>query len=802
MKRGFPEKIEPTLPTCLGKEALDALAELSTALSNREQRICTVIEQVQQIKSEAIASVVRQDDGVDWVEGVVKPVLASPSCQRRIRTSAAVMGLALSMGASDLLSAFQTQRAVAAETIDSKDETQRSAKLALELKALAESAQTELGNSIIQGEPPQVLAALASQNLSTDKSKFDFAEVDASTSLHVVQSGETLHGIARSYGIGAEQLALLNGLEPSGLLAIGATLKVPTGAQSSQRLAQAGSPDTGLSLTSSRPTSADPAIAQLRDRREALRQTLGQSAPLPASPSASQEVALSELTPYRVQAGDTLDSIARNFGVNRSELIALNRLENPSVLKVDQNIAIPKTASKPLTETLSLRQEVAAISDRAAAQVAQVSALPVQSGEVSLPSATVPPGSGSVAPLASKKIEPFKPMASATGSRKHRVQAGETLAKIARDYGISMSSLAQENRITDPDIIFVGQQLQLPVGSMARPTNALPGTVAQGSDRPEAVRQAITQPRPSTEPVAVRPSTSPATSAGYVDNLMAEIRELRGQYRSSAANTTAAAEAQPTASLQSAPSAQPISVATPPSAPKAATPVVSLPQPLAATLNTGVTQPASRSGDRVQETRSQETRSQEVRGQEIQVTMPIAPKVAQGEPQLLAAAALGSESYEPLAQSILSRSVSPDLPPLMSDPFMPGNSVGSTGYIWPAKGVISSGYGWRWGRMHKGIDIANDTGTPIHAAADGVVTYSAWADGYGNLVEITHPDGSITLYAHSHRNVVREGQRVRQGEHIADMGSTGRSTGPHLHFEIRPAGQGAVNPAAFLPANR
>jgi murein DD-endopeptidase MepM/ murein hydrolase activator NlpD len=103
--------------------------------------------------------------------------------------------------------------------------------------------------------------------------------------------------------------------------------------------------------------------------------------------------------------------------------------------------------------------------------------------------------------------------------------------------------------------------------------------------------------------------------------------------------------------------------------------------------------------------------------------------------------------------------------------------------------------------MHKGIDIAGPIGTPIYAAADGIVTFAGWnAGGYGNLVEIEHPDGSLTLYAHNHRILVREGQNVSQGEQVAEMGSTGFSTGPHLHFEIHPSGQGAVNPIAYLPA--
>jgi murein DD-endopeptidase MepM/ murein hydrolase activator NlpD len=121
-------------------------------------------------------------------------------------------------------------------------------------------------------------------------------------------------------------------------------------------------------------------------------------------------------------------------------------------------------------------------------------------------------------------------------------------------------------------------------------------------------------------------------------------------------------------------------------------------------------------------------------------------------------------------------------------------------WIWPTRGEFSSGYGWRWGRMHKGIDVANNVGTPIMAAASGRVTFAGWHDGgYGYLVEISHADGSTSLYAHNSRILVSVGETVEQGQTISQMGSTGRSTGPHLHFEIHSPGRGAINPLQFLP---
>ncbi|HEY9844949.1 MAG TPA: peptidoglycan DD-metalloendopeptidase family protein [Candidatus Caenarcaniphilales bacterium] len=145
-----------------------------------------------------------------------------------------------------------------------------------------------------------------------------------------------------------------------------------------------------------------------------------------------------------------------------------------------------------------------------------------------------------------------------------------------------------------------------------------------------------------------------------------------------------------------------------------------------------------------------------------------------------------------------------ELPPLAPAktylPTVPVNGLaGSNQYNWPAKGILTSGYGRRWGRMHRGIDIAAPVGTPIAAAASGIVVESGWnSGGYGNLVEIRHLDGSLTVYAHNKRLLARVGQQVDQGQQIAELGNTGRSTGPHLHFEIHPFGKGAVNPVPYL----
>jgi len=107
--------------------------------------------------------------------------------------------------------------------------------------------------------------------------------------------------------------------------------------------------------------------------------------------------------------------------------------------------------------------------------------------------------------------------------------------------------------------------------------------------------------------------------------------------------------------------------------------------------------------------------------------------------------------------------------------------------------VFTSGYGWRWGRMHNGVDLAGPIDTPIYAASNGKVIFAGWQDGYGNRIEIMSPENIRTTYSHLEAFKCVEGQQVQVGQQIGDMGSTGFSTGPHLHFEVD-LGAGYIDP--------
>lgn len=121
----------------------------------------------------------------------------------------------------------------------------------------------------------------------------------------------------------------------------------------------------------------------------------------------------------------------------------------------------------------------------------------------------------------------------------------------------------------------------------------------------------------------------------------------------------------------------------------------------------------------------------------------------------------------------------------------------SSGYLWPVRGPITSGFGSRWGSIHTGVDIGVSTGTPVKASRAGTVIQAGWNGGYGYSVTISHGGGVTTLYGHNSKLLVKVGDKVSAGQVIARSGSTGRSTGPHVHFEVRINGK-AINPLTKL----
>jgi lipoprotein NlpD len=160
------------------------------------------------------------------------------------------------------------------------------------------------------------------------------------------------------------------------------------------------------------------------------------------------------------------------------------------------------------------------------------------------------------------------------------------------------------------------------------------------------------------------------------------------------------------------------------------------------------------------------------------------------------AAATPSPGAAPVPAGVSSRvTVSPAPPPSAAGRV---RGSGEPPLVWPLQGVLYGRYGVRGGKRHDGIDISAPEGTPVVAAAAGTVLYAGEQAGYGQIVILQHEGGLVTLYAHNSRLLVAEGERVRQGQPIARVGQTGRTTGPHLHFEVR-EGTRPKNPLLFLP---
>lgn len=362
-------------------------------------------------------------------------------------------------------------------------------------------------------------------------------------------------------------------------------------------------------------------------------------------------------------------------------------------------------------------------------------------------------------------LQPLSVVESPLPTIRYEVQRGDTLWSIARDHQISPETLAEANSIRNPERIFVGRSLVIPAQATesvvhvaetpAPPSVELAASqnVALGiSDQSSSLNTALVD----SADVGVAPTEAPATAVDpYVANLLTEIREAQAVSESSEAS-----QSSQDTSLEIA----------------SGSTTLDYRDDLEASLPLNPQFPSSPIDD--------------ANG----IDEPISSS-------LLAAAPLGSEVYAPIVDDPTGRVVSPGMPILPdSSEYLPEAPSHFSGYVWPAHGVLTSGYGWRWGRMHRGIDVAGPVGTPIFAAAPGVVERSGWnSGGYGNLVDVRHPDGSMTRYAHNSRLLVDSGQQVRQGQQIAEMGSTGYSTGPHLHFEIHVPNQGAVNPISYLP---
>ncbi|MEM6836347.1 MAG: peptidoglycan DD-metalloendopeptidase family protein [Cyanobacteria bacterium P01_C01_bin.120] len=583
---------------------------------------------------------------------------------------------------------------------------------------------------------------------------------NSSASYHTVVDGETIWDIARQHGLSVDVIKSANGMGEGQVIQVGQVLKVPTVATGATALADVSGVDIAKAdetiAVASEPES-EPAIAALpaatapQELQTFTLEELRLDRPQ-AAPDFRQEVVL-ESAPGQATGTDSVNGDLAVQSGTGNEVAALPTAAPDSVL---DGLETPSVVAGVQTEFSSIEQF-------------------------------------------SEQLNVIRETAETSGSREasdalstvdsetltHRVRAGETVWSIARTYGLDPDDLQQLNAIADPRSLMPGDKIAVPTDlplteveaellgrrqSANKRQLAAIETLGRTSPEPANVDAVTTVDEPSSaaliasaepESLEIEPSEV-VTDDPFVANLLAEIAEVNGARQAAA---PAAVEATPAARDTS---------------------------PLSAEEN----------GDEAIANLPAETVAinPEFTGDVSETDLTDFEERLSSE-DLLAAAPLGSEVYAPVLENPAGRIVTPEMPVMPGqDVYLPEAPNRFDGYMWPAQGVLTSGYGWRWGRMHRGVDIAGPVGTPIYAAGSGVVERSGWnSGGYGNLVDIRHPDGSLTRYAHNSRLLVSPGQQVRQGQQIAEMGSTGYSTGPHLHFEIHIPNQGTVNPMAMLP---
>ena len=695
--------------------------------------------------------------------------------------------------------------------------------------------------------------------------------------VHRVKSGDTLEAISSYYNVPKNEIIKFTSLTSGDFLAIDQPLVIP------------GNVTTLIQVKEAH------VKRHLLAERERLTQRLqeleGKKAKATlVSTSTKSNVAETEITKqpkyisYHVQNGDTIETIARRYGITQKSIIEANKLESPQWLELNQQLNIPQQRNPLSVQTVASVNEkpMKDISAPVATLSETTRVMPnnspkgVEAVRVSAATPMVLPRDTVVKIAAANRVSPWDGLMQLTGSeatanlpsspdqeqssnfpaRATSVQASlslpvanEPVVKVAAAlFPFAPDQLLGE--LIDPtskkNPALSSTALNLPARSIATPSIPAATSVEQYSANRSMPIQASSS-QPVAEPRLLLP-TKVAAALSIPQIPVALLSEQRSLAKTpvEAVNQAAAepvAKPEPIAAIlaptipaNQAIEQSPISGSLPASVvpQPASEPNVQIPARLAASLAPKVPASASieqQSGALVQpnqvallpepearmtslEVKRLESEvdqlNKRVRDAEIKEAARKAEEARRLEAAKIAAANLNA-SPNPDREFDASRSaianpgdrsgISPQLPQLVASAYLPDvNSYGlSTGFIWPADGVFTSGFGWRWGRIHGGIDIAAPVGTPILAAASGVIDYATWNDGgYGNMIDIRHADGTITRYAHMNALYVKEGQTVGQGQVIGEMGSTGFSTGPHLHFEIRPNGGSAIDPMTFL----
>ncbi len=696
--------------------------------------------------------------------------------------------------------------------------------------------------------------------------------------VHKVKSGDTLESIAGYYNVSKNEIIKFTSLSSGDFLAIDQPLVIPGNV---------------ASLMQVKETHVRKQLLAEKDRlMKRLQELEGKkSTATLASTNSSANVTDNSISKqpkyiaYRVQNGDTIETIARRYTITQKSIIEANKLDNPQWLELNQELKLPQERYLPATQTIAATNEkpTKAIPSPEAELAAPINFSNVNStsspkdvAQVRVVAATpmkLPNNSDNSVKLAlANPVSTWDGLRQLTGSAVNlpnspvQEQTNTLPAKVTSQANLPVSA-EPALKVAVSLFPFTPDQLFGELGSNANRKNgtisptaltvparsiAVPSIPASTATEQYSSNRSIPVEANSSQPVAapkVQFSTKIATALSIPQIPVALVSEQRVSLRNAPSELQSQPATEPNTkpavvvaiSVPSIPAnraveqssnltSQPASV----NAQPASEPNVQIPAKLATNLapaipnSQSVEQTSSTVGKPSQvallpepesrvtslEVKRLETEVEQlnakVRDAEIKEAARKAEEARKLEATRIAASSLNSapntdRNFDAGRSAIANpddrSGFTPQLPQLTASRYLPDvNDYGlSNGFIWPADGVLTSGFGWRWGRLHAGIDIAAPTGTPILAASTGVVDYAGWNDGgYGNMIDIRHPDGTITRYGHLSEIYVKEGQSVSQSQLIAAMGSTGFSTGPHLHFEIRPNGGSAIDPMSFL----
>jgi murein DD-endopeptidase MepM/ murein hydrolase activator NlpD len=738
---------------------------------------------------------------------------------RRAGTKAAMIGLAISMGATSLLVTRQSDQAQAAAPVGSQKAASTIPAVSdTEVKFTATKLESQAVSSASVPENPVILEPTAVSQVPGLEAKWPVAAKEKAVQISVPEANKSSAYVQPQVTQGLNNNSVLSTLQadkylpetsqqsaPSQSVAesqsteaasavsndVDAQLKAQQEfalnrlqqksnrlrnslaelrSEETQNLSQTGIEtaqpttvaDTTLAaqsdnLTDARQTSLISKLKQEKSTTE-LAQKVTKTAPI-----APKIVAQSSLKTYQVKPGDTLAEIASNYGTSVSELVKANNLQDPNQLQISQQLIIPVAGAGRSNFN-----------------------------QATLPTSPtfIPSGSSSTVanyPVSQPSLEANLPQTSQTLIAGNNTSAAISIP-VVQENQLQVNTPTTTSRFTIPVPVAEDNRIQNPGTD---PTKAVYGV---GGDAPLPTSTAQIQTSAKQPQKVARGKRNER-----LRSLQAEIERLREKYRVQQSGVVIPTVNEDVSAGIPIPIQNDNEFKAANGNSQLSAVSIPVPKPILPSYNERAVQPP----------RTARITNEPINPEFLPNQTAWAGNSSRSSSGIrLTVPPAGVTATDSLGKLRGTR-VSPGLPPLAAvDLYLPKAvdqntnipSTSSASYIWPAKGVLTSGYGWRWGKMHRGLDIANSTGTPIYASAPGVVEKAGWnSGGYGNVVDIRHADGSLTRYGHNSRILVQAGQKVEQGQTIAAMGSTGFSTGPHSHFEVHPSGKGAVNPIAFLP---